>query len=83
MKCIKQYEETCVLMVVLCTQVVEVNPIFYMLIFEFTLILSVIYLFLCTCRYFGLSEEEFGKLQASIKRGDIVGIQGFPGTLIF
>ncbi|KAI5071641.1 hypothetical protein GOP47_0013892 [Adiantum capillus-veneris] len=27
----------------------------------------------------GLSEPEFAKLHASIKRGDIVGVQGFPG----
>ncbi|XP_024391569.1 lysine--tRNA ligase [Physcomitrium patens] len=29
--------------------------------------------------YSSLSEEDFGKLHASIKRGDIVGINGFPG----
>lgn len=33
--------------------------------------------------YSSLSEEDFGKLHASIKRGDIVGINGFPGKLQF
>jgi lysyl-tRNA synthetase class 2 len=27
----------------------------------------------------GLNETEYGKLHAGIKRGDIVGIEGFPG----
>lgn len=29
--------------------------------------------------YSALSEEEFSRVHASIKRGDIVGINGFPG----
>jgi lysyl-tRNA synthetase class 2 len=31
------------------------------------------------CRCSGLNETEYGKLHAGIKRGDIVGIEGFPG----
>lgn len=31
------------------------------------------------CRLSGLNETEYGKLHAGIKRGDIVGIEGFPG----
>ena len=30
-------------------------------------------------RNFGMDEEAFGKLHASIKRGDIVGVRGYPG----
>eukprot|EP00963_Diacronema_lutheri_P013166 scaffold2318_cov363-Pavlova_lutheri.AAC.4 len=30
-------------------------------------------------RNFGMDEEAFGKLHASIKRGDIVGVSGYPG----
>ena len=31
------------------------------------------------CRHSGLSEEEFGTLHNSVKRGDLVGVKGFPG----
>lgn len=31
--------------------------------------------------YTSLTLEEFAKVHGSIKRGDIVGINGFPGTL--
>lgn len=30
-------------------------------------------------RHSGLSEEEFGTLHNSVKRGDMVGVKGFPG----
>ena len=30
-------------------------------------------------RYSGLEESQFTKLHAGIKRGDIVGVEGFPG----
>lgn len=31
------------------------------------------------CRHSGLSEEDFGTLHNSVKRGDLVGVKGFPG----